>query len=174
MNPESTPEAMNPNQTEAPADAGRPSVHEEAGQKKSGLLQRLLGVVRWFDRGLDLEGRDTSDWNIYYYYFRQVAQHRAPIKLKYLKWFALAFQLYFFGSIVFAIINGILAFEAAKTSGQGEGFGGLAIFAFLGLGVAGLASNLLLLLPMLLVPVLVVAPAFRLRSKNRVLITSRA
>ena len=131
---------MNPNPPEAPAAPGRPAKPEEAGQKKPGLLLRpFVSIGRWLDRDLDLEGRDTSDWNIYYYYFRQVAQHRAPIKLKYMKWFTLAFQLYFFGSIIFAIINGILAFEAAKTSGQGEGFGGLAIFAFLGLGVAGAA-----------------------------------
>lgn len=170
MNPESAPEITNP-----PPEKTFPDRSAESGEARPGKKPgRFIRFVRWFDRGLDLEGRDTSDWNIYYYYFRQVAQHRAPIKLKYIKWFALAFQFYFFGSIVFAVINGILAFEAAKTSGQGEGFGGLAIFAFLGLGVAGLASNLIFLVPMLLVPVLVVAPAFRLRSKNRALITSRA
>ena len=172
MNPEPAPETMTRNPPEAPAVAGRTAeTGEVRPEKKPGLLIRF---VRWFDRGLDLEGRDTSDWNIYYYYFRQVAQHRAPLKLKYLKWFALAFQLYFLGSIVFAIINGILALDALKTSGQGEGFGGLAIFAFLGLAVAGLASNLVFLLPLLFLPVLMVAPAFRLRSKNRALITSRA
>jgi hypothetical protein len=172
MNPEPAPETMTRNPPEAPAVAGRTAeTGEVRPEKKPGLLIRF---VRWFDRGLDLEGRDTSDWNIYYYYFRQVAQHRALLKLKYLKWFALAFQLYFFGTIVFAVINGILALDALKTSGQGEGFGGLAIFAFLGLGVAGLASNLVFLLPLLFLPVLMVAPAFRLRSKNRALITSRA
>lgn len=172
MNPEPAPETMTRNPPEVPAVAGRTAeTGEVRPEKKPGLLIRF---VRWFDRGLDLEGRDTSDWNIYYYYFRQVAQHRAPLKLKYLKWFALAFQLYFLGSVVFAIVNGILAFDALKTSGQGEGFGGLAIFAFLGLGVAGLASNLVFLLPLLFLPVLMVAPAFRLRSKNRALITSRA
>lgn len=170
MNPEPAPEITNP-----PPGKTFPGRTAETGEvrpeKKPGLLIRF---VRWFDRGLDLEGRDTSDWNIYYYYFRQVAQHRALLKLKYLKWFALAFQLYFLGSVVFAIVNGILAFDALKTSGQGEGFGGLAIFAFLGLAVAGLASNLVFLLPLLFLPVLMVAPAFRLRSKNRALITSRA
>ena len=170
MNPEPAPEITNP-----PPEKTFPERTAETGEaspkKKPG---RFIRFVRWFDRGLDLEGRDTSGWNIYYYYFRQVAQHRAPLKLKYLKWFALAFQLYFFGTIVFAIVNGILAFDALKTSGQGEGFGALAIFAFLGLGVAGLASNLVFLLPLLFLPVLMVAPAFRLRSKNRALITSRA
>lgn len=169
MNPEPAPEITNPPPEktfpERTAETG------EAGKKKPG---RFIRFVRWFDRGLDLEGRDTSGWNTYYYYFRQVAQHRALLKLKYLKWFALAFQLYFFGTIVFAVINGILALDALKTSGQGEGFGGLAIFAFLGLAVAGLASNLVFLLPLLFLPVLMVAPAFRLRSKNRALITSRA
>ena len=170
MNPEPAPEITNPplgkTFPERTAESG------EASQKKK--PGRFIRFVRWFDRGLDLEGRDTSGWNTYYYYFRQVAQHRALLKLKYLKWFALAFQLYFFGTIVFAVINGILALDALKTSGQGEGFGGLAIFAFLGLGVAGLASNLVFLLPLLFLPVLMVAPAFRLRSKNRALITSRA
>ena len=172
MNPEPAPETMTRNPPETPAVAGRTAeTGEVRPEKKPG---RFIRFVRWFDRGLDLEGRDTSGWNTYYYYFRQVAQHRAPLKLKYLKWFALAFQLYFLGSIIFAIINGILALDALKTSGQGEGFGGLAIFAFLGLAVAGLASNLVFLLPLLFLPVLMVAPAFRLRSKNRALITSRA
>lgn len=170
MNPEPAPEITNP-----PPEKTFPERTAESGEaspkKKPG---RFIRFVRWFDRGLDLEGRDTSGWNTYYYYFRQVAQHRALLKLKYLKWFALAFQLYFFGTIVFAVINGILALDALKTSGQGEGFGGLAIFAFLGLAVAGLASNLVFLLPLLFLPVLMVAPAFRLRSKNRALITSRA
>ena len=168
MNPEPAPEITNP-----PPEKTFPERTAETGEarpkKKPG---RLIRFVRWFDRGLDLEGRDTSDWNTYYYYFRQVAQHRAPVKLKYLKWFALVFQLYFFGTIIFAIINGILA--ASVPRGAGEGFEAIPIFGFIMLGLAGLASNLLLLLPMLLVPVLVVAPAFRLRSKNRALITSRA
>ena len=168
MNPEPAPEITNP-----PPEKTFPERSAEAGEarpkKKPG---RFIRFVRWFDRGLDLEGRDTSDWNIYYYYFRQVAQHRAPIKLKYLKWFALVFQLYFFGTIIFAIINGILA--ASVPRGAGEGFEAIPIFAHIFLGIAGLASNLLLLLPMLLLPVIVVAPAFRLRSKNRALITSRA
>ena len=168
MNPEPAPEITNPPPEktfpERSADSG-----EARPKKKPGLFIRF---VRWFDRGIDLEGRDTSDWNIYYYYFRQVAQHRAPIKLKYLKWFALVFQLYFFGTIIFAIINGILA--ASVPRGAGEGFEAIPIFAHIFLGIAGLASNLLLLLPMLLLPVIVVAPAFRLRSKNRALITSRA
>ena len=170
MNPEPAPETMTRNPPEAPAVAGRTAeTGEVRPEKKPGLLIRF---VRWFDRGLDTEGRDTSDWNIYYYYFRQVAQHRAPLKLKYLKWFALAFQLYFLGSVVFAIVNGILA--ASVPRGAGEGFEAIPIFAHIFLGIAGLASNLLLLLPMLLLPVIVVAPAFRLRSKNRALITSRA
>lgn len=169
MNPEPAPEITNP-----PPEKTFPERSAETGEACPKKPGRFIRFVRWFDRGLDLEGRDTSDWNIYYYYFRQVAQHRTMLKLKYLKWFALVFQLYFFGTIIFAIINGILAFEAAKTSGQGEGFGALAIFAFLGLGVAGLASNLVFLLPLLFLPVLMVAPAFRLRSKNRALITSRA
>ena len=172
MNQDPAPEIMN-QQPEPPAATGRPAKPEETGKKKPGFLQRLLGVVRWFDRGLDLEGRDTSDWNIYYYYFRQVAQHRSPIKLKYLKWFALAFQLYFFGSIVFAIINAILALDAMKP-GEGEGFGAIASFAFIGMALLGLSSNLFILPFLLFLPVLVVAPAFRLRSKNRALMTSRA
>ena len=168
MNPEPAPEITNP-----PPEKTFPERTAESGEARPGKKPgRFIRFVRWFDRGLDLEGRDTSDWNIYYYYFRQVAQHRAPIKLKYLKWFALVFQLYFFGTIIFAIINGILA--ASVPRGAGEGFEAIPIFGFIMLGLAGLASNLLLLLPMLLLPVIVVAPAFRLRSKNRALITSRA
>ena len=169
MNPEPAPEITNP----PPPEKTFPERSAESGEARPGKKPgRFIRFVRWFDRDLDLEGRDTSDWNIYYYYFRQVAQHRAPIKLKYLKWFALVFQLYFFGTIIFAIINGILA--ASVPRGAGEGFEAIPIFGFIMLGIAGLASNLLLLLPMLLLPVIVVAPAFRLRSKNRALITSRA
>ena len=169
MNQEPAPEITNP-----PPEKTFPERTAETGEarpkKKPG---RFVRFVRWFDRGLDLEGRDTSDWNIYYYYFRQVAQHRSPIKLKYLKWFALAFQLYFFGSIVFAIINAILALDAMKP-GEGEGFGAIASFAFIGMALLGLSSNLFILPFLLFLPVLVVAPAFRLRSKNRALMTSRA
>ena len=172
MNPEPAPEITNP-----PPEKTFPERSAESGEarpkKKPGLLLRpFVRIGQWLDRGLDLEGRDTSDWNTYYYYVRQVAQHRAPIKLKYLKWFAMAFNLYFFGSILFSIICGILA--ASVPRGAGEGFEGLAIFGYIMLGIGGLASNLLFLLPMMFLPVLVVAPVFRLRSKNRALITSRA
>ncbi len=172
MNPESAPEITNP-----PPEKTFPERSAESGEarpkKKPGLLLRpFVRIGQWLDRGLDLEGRDTSGWNTYYYYFRQVAQHRAPIKLKYLKWFAMAFNLYFFGSILFSIICGILA--ASVPRGAGEGFEGLAIFGYIMLGIGGLASNLLFLLPMMFLPVLVVAPVFRLRSKSRALITSRA
>ena len=110
MNPEPAPEITNPPPEKT--FPGRPAKPEEAGQKKPGFLRKLLGVVRWFDRGLDLEGRDTSDWNVFYYYFRQVAQHRTPIKLKHMKWFALGFQLYFFGMLIFTFIRVFLMFSS--------------------------------------------------------------
>ena len=73
MNPEPAPEITNPPQ-ETPANTRRPAETGEARRKKPGFLRRFARIGERFDRGLDLGDRDTSDWNIYYYYYRQVAQ----------------------------------------------------------------------------------------------------
>ena len=43
------------------------------------------------------EDCDTSAWNIYFYYFRQVAQHNPSCRLKTLKWIGLAANILCFG-----------------------------------------------------------------------------
>ena len=56
MNPEPAPEITNP-----PPEKTFPERTAESGEaspkKKPG---RFIRFVRWFDRGLDLEGRDTT------------------------------------------------------------------------------------------------------------------
>ena len=168
MNPETASQVTNP-PPEAPAP-GRPAETEEARLKKPGLLRRSTRVAQWLDRGLDLEGRDTSDWNIYYYYYRQVAQHHALIKLKHMKWIALIFQLYFFGMLALAQIRFLFLFDRTK------GFTKEAFIDMLGgyTALMGMSANIYILPALLFVPVFMVVPAFRLRNKAQGLMTSRA
>ena len=166
MNPEPAPEITNP-----PPEKTFPERTAETGEarpkKKPG---RFIRFVRWFDRGLDLEGRDTSDWNIYYDYFRQVAQHHAPVKLKYMKWIALIFQLYFFGMLALAVLRFLFLFD------KSEGFSYESLDDMLGgyYPLFGLSTNVFLLPILLFIPVFMVAPAFRLRNKAQGFMTSRA
>ena len=39
---------------------------------------------------------DTSSWNVYYYYYRQIHQNHIGLGVKSLKWFSLGFQIFFF------------------------------------------------------------------------------
>ena len=169
MNPEPVSPVMNP-PPETPSP-GRPAETGEARQKKPGLIRRFVRIGQWFDRGLDLEGRDTSDWNIYYYYYRQVAQHHAPIKLRHLKWIALLFQLYFFGMLALAQIR----FLFLSDSLSGELSSNALQDYFKGLApMLGVSVNIFILPVLLFIPVFMVAPAFRLRNKAQGFMTSRA
>ena len=172
MTPEPAPEITNPPPAAQPP--AQPAETGEARKKKSGLPGRFIRIAQWFDRDLDLERRDTSDWNIYYYYFRQVAQHHAPVKLKYMKWIALIFQLYFFGMLALASIR--MLFLPDDFSGSGKISGGKAAVLVSGFastfGVTGGIFFMAFLL--LFVPVSMVVPAFRLRNKAQGLMTSRA
>ena len=171
MTPEPAPEITNPppekSFTGRPAETG-----EIRPDGKPGFLRRLAHVGQWFDRDLDLKGRDTSDWNIYYYYFRQVAQHRALVKLKYMKWIALVFQLYFLSMLAFAVIRTVLLIEAARVQGQEIQTIGNLFFTFI--AMLGVSANIYILPFMLFLPVFMVAPAFKLRGATRGLMTSRA
>ena len=62
---------------------------------------------------------DTSDWNTYYFYYRQVAQHGA-LKLKQLKWIALAANLYFFAHIAILVFMQIKAAHADDSRGYSD------------------------------------------------------
>ena len=135
-------------------------------RKKPGILRGWLDM--WRDRDLNLDGRDTSSWNIYYYFYRQVVQHRAPVKLKYLKWFALLVHAYFIGA--FALV--FLIFWAHRST---DGFGATAFRkAFRSLVVLFHGAPYVLFPVLLFIPLFMVLSAFKLRSKSRYFMTSRA
>ena len=160
MNPETASAVTNPPPETPPSPV--------PAQKKPGLLRRWLGL--WFDRDLDLEGRDTSDWNIYYYFYRQIAQHRAPIKLKHMKWLALLFQLYFFGILLLSIVRTLLVLSG-KLGAPANDSEGNVFYSFL--SMIGISANIYIMPLLLLAPVFMVCGAFKLQNKSRGL-TSRA
>lgn len=112
---------------------------------------------------------DTSDWNTYYFYYRQVAQH-GSLKLKQLKWIALAANLYFFAHIAV-----LVAIQIKAANGD---------IRHAGIDWDALASSLLpfimstvavvMLLVLALVPLVMVTQTFKIRVRNRGLMTSRA
>lgn len=113
---------------------------------------------------------DTSDWNVYYYYFRQIAQHGAW-KLKNLKWIGLAADIYFFLVILVVLIIRI-KYQGASISNIDDAakiivsllVSGSIIFNPLGI----------LFLCLTVVPVVVVGRAFKLQVRNHGFMTSRA
>ena len=167
MNPEPPTAAANP-PPETPASPGRPAEPEEARTKKPGIFRAWLDL--WRDRDLSLEGRDTSDWNIYYYYFRQIYQHNAPVKLKYMKWVALLFQLYFFGMILLAQLRFLLVFgkESVKFGKRVQVSDALIDT----ISMLGVSANIYIMPALLFIPVFMVG--FKLRAKAQGFITSRA
>ena len=167
MNPENPTAAANP-PPETPPPPGRPAEPEEARVKKPGIFRAWLGL--WRDRDLDLEGRDTSDWNIYYYYFRQVYQHTAPVKLKYMRWIALLFQIYFFGMILLAQLRSLLVFskESVRLGKRLE----LSDALLDTISMLGVSANIYIMPVLLFIPVFMVG--FKLRAKAQGFITSRA
>ena len=167
MNPENQTAAVN-QPPETPPPPGRSAEPEEARVKKPGIFRAWLGL--WRDRDLDLEGRDTSDWNIYYYYFRQVYQHTAPVKLKYMRWIALLFQIYFFGMILLAQLRSLLVFskESVRLGKRLE----LSDALFDTISMLGVSANIYIMPVLLFIPVFMVG--FKLRAKAQGFITSRA
>ena len=167
MNPDNPTAAANP-PPETPPSPGRPAEPEEAREKKPGIFRAWFGL--WRDRDLSLEGRDTSDWNIYYYYFRQIYQHTAPLKLKHMKWIALLFQLYFFGMILLAQLRFLLVFnkESIKV-GKGLELSDALLDM---ISMLGVSANIYIMPALLFIPVFMVG--FKLRAKAQGFITSRA
>ncbi len=152
--PRTEPPRTEPPRTDAPAPETAPP------KKEKGLFGKYLDA--WTDRDLDTEHCDTSDWNIFYYYYRHIYQKRAALKLKYLKWLALLFQLYFFGMIALVLVR-VLLFSRSKHNPVED------LLSFLSM------SSIQILIPLiLLAPTIMVCAAFRLRTKNRGLMTSRA
>ena len=170
MNPE-TQQDMTPQMTEAPqtTEAPRTDIPAQevpaaqkapAGKKEKGLLGKYIDV--WTDRDLNTEDSDTSDWNIFYYYYRHIYQKRAAIKLKYLKWLALLFQLYFFGMLALVLVR-ILFFSDRAFDPVRD------LMSFMSVSAIQFLVPLILLAP----PIMVCA-AFKLRTRNRGFMTSRA
>lgn len=98
---------------------------------------------------------DTSAWNIYYYYFRQVAQHMPSCKLKTLKWIGLAANILCFGLP--------LLFNRRATDTYVRSFLEInSVFFYLMMGL------------LTLVPVVMIGNAFKLKVKRVGFMTSRA
>lgn len=170
MNQEA-PQAMNP-QTEPPRMTEPPRTAVPAPEASPGGPGKRPGILRiflnaWADRDLDMDDRDTSDWNIYYYYYRHIYQKRASVKLSYLRWIALLFQVLYFGAQVLGLA--VVIFTSLR-KGKTDLSGILLPLMSLG-NVFGL-QWFILLFPFL--PVIMVTPAFKLRAKKQGLMTSRA
>ena len=142
---------MNPTEiVNSIAPTGAPSA------KRGGALRRF------FDIWGDPEKRDTSGWNVYYYYYRQIAQHTAAISLKRMKWIAILFQLYFFLHMLLPIIASIYRGELLLTPFQN--------IVVLGL----IVPPMLLMIVSFLIPTIMIGNAFKLTLTGRGLMTSRA
>ena len=118
------------------------------------------------------EKYDTSDWNVYYFYFRQIAQH-GGLKLKNLKWVGLIADIYFFIIILVVLF---IKIKTAHTHTHVSGIDDVAK-ALLSLIVSGsIVFNPLGILFIILTvaPVVVVGRAFKLQTRNHGFLTSRA
>jgi hypothetical protein len=90
------------------------------------------------------------------------------MKLKYMKWFAILVHLYFFGTISLLLLQ-ILSHRRI----DGLGITGFRM-AFLSMEGLFYGAPYILLAALLLIPVFTICSAFKLRNKNRLLMTSRA
>jgi hypothetical protein len=99
--PRTEPPRTEPPRTDAPAPETAPP------KKEKGLFGKYLDA--WTDRDLDTEHCDTSDWNVYYFYYREIAQHGRK-KFQRMKWIALAANFLFF------LIVGVLLYLDFKAS----------------------------------------------------------
>lgn len=117
---------------------------------------------RFFDIWGDPEKRDTTCWNNYYYYYRQIAQHTASISLRRLKWIAILFQAYFFVHMGMPLL--VMAFRKNVVAGE-----------FYRLAAASSSMPpVLLVVVLFLIPTVMVCNAFKLKQGARGLMTSRA
>ena len=117
---------------------------------------------RFFDIWGDPEKRDTTCWNNYYYYYRQIAQHTASISLRRLKWIAILFQAYFFVHMGMPLL--VMAFRKNVVAGE----------LFRLAAASSSMPPILLVVVLFLIPTVMVCNAFKLRQVTRGLMTSRA
>lgn len=141
-----------PENTPAPAIPGNPAPAGGSAAPASfppPAKPGLLGI--WANP----EKRDTSAWNIYYYYFRQIAQHMPSCKLKNLKWIALVVNVFFFG---IPLLDSHADIKSYLNSFHkiNEGF------------------FYMLVIILTFVPVVMLGNAFKLRVRNIGFMTSRA
>ncbi|MBR3505612.1 MAG: hypothetical protein IKO02_01025 [Lentisphaeria bacterium] len=162
IEPATEPPRTEPPQTAVPAAETAPALPK----RKRSFLWMFFDA--WTDRDLDLSNIDTSDWNIYYYYYRHIYQKRATIKLKYLRWIALLFQILFFGAYALGITLYLIFHIRRSTTMDLSGI----FLVILSVGNMFALQYLLPLFPFL--PIFMVCPAFKLRSRNRGFMTSRA
>lgn len=113
---------------------------------------------------VDPEKYDTSDWNTFYYFFRQIAQHKG-LKLKQLKWIALLVDIYF---LVTGIVLWVAHVKAGFPSQSDMTFNTLVLL------VIGLHPALVLFLLLTIIPTVMVGQAFKVRTRNIGFMTSRA
>ena len=109
---------------------------------------------------------DTSSWNVFYYYYRQIHQSHIGLGIKSLKWFSLGFQVFFFFNVLwhFSPLGIYLdLYEQRYSFPDHESFdflfdiNGNSLFVFLAI-----------------TPVIMVHRAFRMRAPNSLFLTSSA
>ena len=116
------------------------------------------------------EKYDTSDWNVYYFYFRQIAQH-GGLKLKNLKWVGLIADIYFFIIILVVLF---IKIKTAHTHVSGIDDVAKAILRLIVSGSIVLNPLGILFIILTVAPVVVVGRAFKLQTRNHGFLTSRA
>ena len=141
-----------PENTPAPAISGNPAPAGGPAAPASSPPPAKPGL-----RGLwaNPEKRDTSAWNIYYYYFRQIARHSPSCKLKNMKWIGLAVNVIFFG---IPLLDSHAGFQSYLNSFH----------------KINEAFFYLLVIILTFVPVVVLGNAFKLKVRNIGFMTSRA
>ena len=143
---------MNPTEiVNSIAPTAAPSVKKQGG-----------ALRRFFDIWGDPEKRDTSGWNVYYYYYRQIAQHTAAISLKRMKWIAVIFQLYFFLHMILPFLASIYRKGFLRERTQDI------------MNIGMFVPPLLLTIVAFLIPTIMVGNAFKVTQTARGLMTSRA
>ncbi len=160
--------------TQAPQSPVPPPAQAQPANAASGApaAKPLPRAKRGF-RGIwaNPEKCDTSDWNTYYFYYRQVAQH-GSLKLKQMKWIALAANLYFFAHIAILVF---IQIKAAHADG-GPGYAHIDLDALASSLIPFIMSTvaMVIFLVLALVPMIMVTQAFKIRVRSRGLMTSRA
>jgi len=158
-----TPQAQA--QVQAPAQAQAPGASGVPPKAPPRAMPGLRGI--WADP----EKCDTSDWNVFYYYYRQIAQH-GGLKLKNLKWIGLIADLYFFVVILVVLYIKLVVLKNSSFSDVGDA--AKVVVSLLVSGSVLFNPIGILFLLLAVVPVIMVGRAFKLQTRNHGFMTSRA